>query len=91
MGARTEYGGLQNNNNNVGHHGVRNRQGEQNPLETQGSNFIAVQDSSLDDQLSQPHHSPIVSTNIGGGKARNIQQRQITESEKSQSHGRTSQ
>lgn len=41
--------------------------------------------------MSQPHPSPIVSTNIG--KARNMQQRQVHDSDKSpqMSQGRTSQ
>ena len=41
MGARTEYGGLQNavgNNSRNGHRGTE----AQNPLDTQGSKFIAV-------------------------------------------------
>ena len=57
---------------------------EVNPLSTQGSNFIAVQDSSAIDHLSLPHQSP--ATNIGKGK--NYEQAQGDTSNKS--HGRTS-
>ena len=51
IGARTEYGMLQQNQKN-------------NPMETQGSKFIAVQDSSQQDNASigfgQPHASPVI-------------------------------
>ena len=68
MGARTEYGGLQNStnvpNNNAGTR--NNRIVEQNPLDTQGSNFIAVQDNTLHtEQHATPiTMSPVIQTNI---------------------------
>ena len=83
VGARTEYGGLQNTQ--------AARQSDQQAEANHGDkpkNFIAVKDNAHEQLMdNNPGKSPIVSTNIGklGGGAR-----QINTSDKNAPHGRTS-